>query len=223
MSQTSTESLLDTIRGERGYTLSYHEIYARTEPDFLARYADLYRAFTLDQRILSPRERELVWIGILVADGERVGTLHLERALEAGITPDEVGDAVAVAAVAHGWPALAFVDDAWTHAVEFSMWTRYAALLKRSAPLLSAREIELVATATQGALQHGAALLWHLERLYAAGTPEAEIGEVISYLLLPKGANTMLWATDLWLGAIADGRLTAGETLAGVNTATRRS
>lgn len=222
MSQVSAGTLLDTMRRERGYTLSYHEIYARTEPEFLARYADLYRAFTLDERILSPRERELVWVGILVADGERVGTLHLERALEAGITHEEIGDAVNVAAVAHGWPAMAFVDDAWTHTVEFSMWERYAALLERSAPLLTAREIELVATATQAALQHGPALLWHLQRLYAAGTPEAEIGEVVSYLLLPKGANTMLWATDLWLGAIADGTLVAGETLAGVNTATRR-
>lgn len=218
-----TDPILDDVRAERGYTLSYHEIFARTEPAFLRRYAELYRSFTLDERYLSARERELVWVGILVADSEAVGTLHLERALTAGITEAEIGDAVGVAAVAYGWPAMSFVAGAWSHTVTFPLWERYEAQLVAAAPGLSAREIELVALATQAALQHEPAFLHHLARLYATETPEREIAEAVSYLLLPKGANAMLWATDSWLAAIADGHLQPGAELDGVNTDTRRS
>ena len=219
----NSQSLLETIRGERGYTLSYHEIYARTEPRFLERYADLYRAFTLDPRFLTARERELVWVGILVADGERVGTLHLERALEAGISVEEIGDAVNVAGVAHAYPALQFVDEAWRHVVPFPLWARYDDLLASAAPRLSQREVHLNALATQGALKQHEAFLHHLEVLYAMEVAEEDIAEAVSYLLLPKGANTMLWATDVWLAAITDGRITPGPLLAGVTTETRRS
>jgi alkylhydroperoxidase/carboxymuconolactone decarboxylase family protein YurZ len=218
-----SRSILDEVRTERGYTLSYHEIFARTEPVFLQRYADLYRAFTLDDRFLSPRVRELVWVGVLVADNEAVGTLHLERALEAGITEAEIGDAVAVAAVAHGWPAMRFVADTWQHTVHFPLWERYDAMLRDAAPTLSEREIGYVALITQAALQHRPAFLHHLDKLYVSGAPENEIAEVVSYLLLPKGANAMLWATDVWLEAIAEGRLSGGRHLDGVNTETRRS
>lgn len=215
--------LLAKIRDERGYTLSYHEVFARTEPKFLERYADLYRAFTLDERYLSPRERELVWVGILVADSERVGTLHLERALAAGITEEEISDAVAAAAVAHGQPAMAFVGDAWNHVVNFPLWERYDALLHASAPQLSSREVHLLALATQGALKNDAAFLHHLRALYKAGVAEHDIAETVSYLLLPKGANTMLWATDQWLSAIQREDIMAGPVLSGINTETRRS
>lgn len=219
----SGHPLLDAMRAERGYTLSYHEIYARTEPKFLERYADLYRAFTLDERYLTAREREIVWVGILVADHERVGTLHLERALAIGITPEEIGDAVAVASVAHGYSALAFVEDAWSHVVSFPLWQRYDALMADAARGLTETELHLCALATHGALKQGPGFLHHLTSLYGLCVPEEQIAEAVSYLLLPKGANTMLWATDEWLQAIAEGLVTPGPGLAGVNTETRRA
>lgn len=215
--------LIKSIRAERGYTLSYHEIYARTEPEFLRQYANLYRAFTLNERYLTDRERELVWVGILVADREAVGTLHLERALLAGITASEIADAVSLASLAEGLPALEFAKESWTHVVPFDLWKHYEEMIRRTAPQMTTRELHLCGLATQGALTHRDAFVWHLCALYDENVPEREIAEAISYLLLPKGANTMLWATDVWLDTIREGKIRAGAELADVELDTRRS
>ncbi|MGP3929059.1 carboxymuconolactone decarboxylase family protein [Nonomuraea sp. KM88] len=219
----SAPDQLARIRAERGYTLSYHEIYARTEPGFLDAYTRLYRSFTLDARHLSARERELIWVGLLVADEEAVGTLHVERGFEAGLTTDEMAQAVAVAGAVAAWRPIFFAARSWAHALPMDGHERYAALLAAAAPGLSEREVDLIAVVVHAVHQQEDPFLHHLDRLYAAGVEERDVAEAISYLLLPRGANALLWATDLWLAAVDSGRVAPAADLTGVNTETRRS
>ncbi|GGM62252.1 hypothetical protein GCM10011608_54250 [Micromonospora sonchi] len=211
------------IRAERGYTLSYHELYARTEPGFLDAYLRLYRRFTLDARHLSARERELIWVGLLVADEEAVGTLHVERGFAAGLTADEMSQAIRLAGVAAAWRPISFATRAWAHALPMDGIAQYRTLLAAAAPDLSTREVDLVAVVVHAVHQQEEPFLHHLDRLYAAGAEERDVAEAISYLLLPRGANALLWATDLWLSAIDSGRVTPAADLTGINTRTRRS
>ena len=63
--------------------------------------------------------------------------------------------------------------------------------------------------------------LHHLAALIAAGVPEREIVESVSYIMLPTGANTFLWATDVWMEAVKEGLLPAGEVMSKVSFDTR--
>ncbi|MGC4897429.1 carboxymuconolactone decarboxylase family protein [Micromonospora sp. DT31] len=223
MSRPEQPDQIARILAERGYLLSYHEIYARTEPGFLDAYTQLYRRFTLDARYLSARERELIWVGLLVADEETVGTLHVERGYAAGLTADEMSQAVGVAGAGAAWRPIFFAARSWAHVLPMDGFARYHALLAAAAPDLSPREVDLIAVVVHAAHQQEEPFLHHLDRLYAAGAEERDVAEALSYLLLPRGANALLWATDRWLTAVESGRLAPTGDLVGVNTRTRRS
>jgi alkylhydroperoxidase/carboxymuconolactone decarboxylase family protein YurZ len=202
------DDLLARIRQERGYTLSYHEIYARLEPRFLEAYAGLYRACTLDARSLPPAWRETVWVALLNSIREEVGSIHLERAAAAGVGTSEVLAAIRLAAVAEAWESLDFAFSHWQSFVEGeSRDESYLGLVDQAAAPLSGPLVDLVLMVVHAARRRGDAFLLHLGRCLAAGVPEEQVGEALSYVMQPVGANRLLWATDLWLAALRDGRL----------------
>jgi alkylhydroperoxidase/carboxymuconolactone decarboxylase family protein YurZ len=58
-----------------------------------------YESLTRVQRGLAPREREIVWAGLLAAAREVPGFIHMRRAVAAGLNTDDMARAVAIAAV----------------------------------------------------------------------------------------------------------------------------
>ncbi|MCL6648204.1 MAG: carboxymuconolactone decarboxylase family protein [Chloroflexi bacterium] len=214
-------ALLEQLRAERGYLLSYHEVYGRLEPEFLQEYADLYRAFTLRPRFLTPRQRELVWTGLLTAIHEHVGSLHLERAVAAGVTAEELAAAVTLAGVADAWPSLAFGAQRWQQFIHAEVAQLYGALLEGGRGPIEPGTATLIVLVVQGARRREEPFVHHLRQLLDAGVPEIQIAEALSYLLLPVGANTLLWATDLWLQALRDGRLPESPTFGRADFRTR--
>src|SRR5688572_23555589 len=75
---------LDRIRDVRGFVLPHHGAMAAALPELHVAYEAMYRALTLEQRHLAPLEKEVVWLAILAACEEPVGTHHLHRFREAG-------------------------------------------------------------------------------------------------------------------------------------------
>lgn len=217
-------SLLDRIRGERGYTLSYHEIYSRLEPSFLEAYADLYRACTLTPRALDARRREAVWVALLAAIDEEVGSIHLDRAIAAGASSEDLADAVRLAALADTWPTLAFAHRHWQAYLEpATRQTTYLRLVEDGRGGIGATTADLVLMVVQAAQERPEPYLLHLQRCHQAGLPEVQIAEALSYLLQPCGANRLLWATDRWLDALRDGTLPPSPTLGTAELETRRA
>jgi alkylhydroperoxidase/carboxymuconolactone decarboxylase family protein YurZ len=200
--------LLERMRGERGYTLSYHEIYGRLEPRLLTAYAELYRACTLDERVLSPRWRELVWVALLGSIREQVGSIHLDRAEAAGVGRDELSFVIRLAAVAECWDPLAFAHDSWSdYLAGRSAEAPYLEVIETARGPLEEPLADLVMLVVQAARQREKPFLLHLRRCYDSGLPETHIAEGLSYVLQPVGANRLLWATDLWLEALRKGVL----------------
>ena len=65
---------------------------------------------------LTPRDRSLVTVSALIASGQSAQiTYHLNRAMDNGLTPEEVGEVVTHLAFYAGWPnafsALSVVKD----------------------------------------------------------------------------------------------------------------
>lgn len=222
--QTSdADMLLDTIRGERGYTLSYHELLARTDLPLLRAYRQLYAAFALTPRHLDQRRRELIWTGLLTSAHEHVGSLHLERAVKAGVKPWELRVAVRLAGVCEMWDALTFAHERWAELLDSDdPVAGYRVMTAAARGDVDEADAELVMLTCAGSRMCETQFVTHLRRCYELGLPEEEIVEAVSYLLLPRGANTLLWATDVYLDEIRDGSIRPGPLLTAVSHETRR-
>jgi alkylhydroperoxidase/carboxymuconolactone decarboxylase family protein YurZ len=223
MSAIDPDALLAEIRGERGYALSYHEILARTDPAFLSAYRELYRQFTLVPRHLDARKRELIWTALLCSIDEFVGSIHLERALAAGVDPAELRAAVRLGGVASAWDAIVFAHDHWAHLLGSgsSGLDEYRVVIDGCRGPISSIDADLILVNVAGARMKKEQFLHHLTVLLEAGVPEREIVESVSYIMVPTGANTFLWATDVWLEAVQAGEIPPGEVMSQVSFDTR--
>ncbi|MCS6800540.1 MAG: carboxymuconolactone decarboxylase family protein [Chloroflexota bacterium] len=216
-------ALLERIQRERGYTLSYHIVYGHLEPTVLEKWGDLYRTLNLVPRRLTNREREIIWIALLTAQRQRVGSLHLDRAVAAGVPPEEMRAAVALAAAGDGWTALAFGAEHWAAWLQSSPEEQYQRLVDTVRGTIEPRLADLALLTVQAIHQRAGAFTYHLRRLHDAGAAEVEIAEALSYLLPTAGAPTLLWATDRWFDALRAGVLPPSPTFGVANFETLRA
>ena len=77
---------LAEFRARRGYVLPHQGAMAAAKPDQQDAYGVMYKALTLTERHLDPFEKEFVWLAILTAAEEHVGTHHVDLFFRTGGT-----------------------------------------------------------------------------------------------------------------------------------------
>ena len=101
-----SEILIEKMKKDRGYIYPEWEFAARTDPDFVEAYNNLYRAGLNDGKALPVKVRELVALGVLAYRGEINGVKsHILRAIRMGATKQEIFEAVETIVVPGGAPA----------------------------------------------------------------------------------------------------------------------
>jgi len=202
--------VLAEVRRKRGYVLTYHRLMAELDPALLAAYDAFYTRMTLAGRVLSPLEKETVWLALIVATRARVGTLHFRRAAQAGMSGQAIADAVAIGTVCDSFDAAAFADEAFAEwlprggAVEGYL-RAFEAARGRVRPALA----EIAAAASQAGRRCGPAMRLHLERAFRRGARREQLAEALTFVLLHCGGPTMLAALDGWLKSARAGRVPA--------------
>jgi alkylhydroperoxidase/carboxymuconolactone decarboxylase family protein YurZ len=199
---------LAAVRRKRGYLLSYHRLLHGLDPELLAAYDAFYTRFTLDDAVLSPVEKETVWLALIVATRARVGTIHLKRAAEAGMGGEAIADALALAAACESLDAIGFAGDA------FPAWTDEPRLVKRYLKAFEAARgrtrpvlAEIAAAVAHAGRRCAPGLRLHLERAFRKGARPAQVGKALSFVLLHCGGPTMLDAMDCWIAVSQQRRL----------------
>ncbi|MGG5809104.1 hypothetical protein [Falsiroseomonas sp. CW058] len=202
---------IEAIRAARGFVLPHHGAMAAALPELHDAYEAMYRALTLDRRHLTPFEREAVWLAILAACEEPVGTHHLAKFSAAGGTAAQAAAIFRLAAWAAGAARYAMIAEAWqAHVPAIPAAREYldgAEALLRGAPIpLPLARLCLVGVQTAADQPFG--LGAEIEAAYAAGVPEPCIAEAMSLAIWPRGVNRFVRATALWLALIRAGRVT---------------
>ena len=200
---------LAELRAARGFVLPHHGLMAAALPDLHVAYEAMYRALTLDPRHLSPLERESVWLAILAACEEPVGTHHLHKFRLAGGTDAQAMALFRLAAWSAGAPRYATLDAAWSAhfgAPISDDYLRVARMLCADEPL---RLLCLAAIHT--ACDQPWALALVLEAALRAGVPEASLAEALSLTIWPRGVNRFVRAAECWLGLIRNSRAPASD------------
>ena len=191
--------LLDAMLAKRGYLLSYHRMLGASDPQLLANYDALYTRLTLDQRVLTPVERETVWVALISTTRERYAYFHFERAIAAGMDTDAIGDAVAVAAACEAFEAMHFSQGA------FAKWlpdsaaiARYLRMFETARGQLPAAAAEISAVVCHAAHRNADGMRVHLARAFASGASREQMAEALAFVLLHRGGPTMIDAVNCW-------------------------
>ena len=203
-------NVLQKVRGKRGYLLPYHRLLHAIAPELLAAYDEFYTQFTLTGRALTPVQKETVWIALIAATRARVGTIHLARAVKAGMGRDAIADAVALAAACESLDAFAFAENAFPAWLSEQRITRrylraFEAARGRTRPLVA----EIAALVAHAARRRPAGMAIHLVRAFKRGARRAQVAEGLSFVLLHCGGPTMVDAMECWLKVSKTGRIPA--------------
>ena len=204
--------ILQNLKSERGYLLSYHFVLNQLDPLLLEAYGGLYRTCTLRERFLSARTRELIWVALLTELREKVGDIHIERAKVCGVTESELSAALKLASISAAWDALEFAGSWSGTLADDEVIKQYRSIVSFAGDGLNQSEQELLMLTVQGARRTRTPFIMHLRSALELGVSEAEIAEALSYLLMPAGANALLWTTDQWLDAVRQGELPESAT-----------
>ncbi|WP_162409593.1 carboxymuconolactone decarboxylase family protein [Acuticoccus sediminis] len=206
------EARLAALKAERGYLLPHHGLMATFAPDLLEAYGAAYRAMTLTDRVLSPHEKEFVWLTILIATDEAEATHHVAKFYAAGGTDREVEAVVRLTALVRGAAAYRFVTDAWQR--HLNTWDGAAA--ERAAGIAVAAEfgvapglVLLADAAMRVCLDDWDGLGRALVDLSAAGVEEAKIAEALSLTMFPGSVPRFVRAAGVWLTLIREGKVAA--------------
>ncbi|MBP0466481.1 hypothetical protein J5Y09_21310 [Roseomonas sp. PWR1] len=202
---------IEAIRAARGgYVLPHHGAMAAALPELHAAYEAMYRALTIDPRHMTAHAREVVWLAILSACEEPVGTHHLHRFMETGGTEAEAAAVFRLAAWARGAATYATLAAHWAERLPgLSLEAEYAAGARA---LLAGTDLDeatarLALIGAQTARDDAWGLAREIEAAYAAGAPEPCIAEAMSLAIWPRGVNPFVRATEVWLGLMRTGRV----------------
>ncbi|UTX54647.1 carboxymuconolactone decarboxylase family protein [Leucobacter aridicollis] len=104
---------------KRGYVLDYHKVMAKHDFEVLQAANGLVSAAYLDQRSLDRKTKELIFIVSLTVMRAAKGHIqsHIRVALDLGVTPQEILEAIEISLPEAGIVAFQAGFDAWREVV----------------------------------------------------------------------------------------------------------
>jgi alkylhydroperoxidase/carboxymuconolactone decarboxylase family protein YurZ len=205
-----------SLRDERGYVLPHHGMMAAALPDLHAAYRAAYRSLTVDDHHMSPLERDCVWLAILTACDEAVGTHHVALFQRNGGDDRKAGAVFRQASWAMGADGHGFLAKSW--AAQFPGFDPAVSYLEGAEALNAAVLPDATARLLRMAVHAARGNLWalgiELEAGYGAGLDEPRIAEALSLIIWPRGVNPFVRAADAWLALLRSGRVTPSPAFA---------
>ncbi|MGN7861243.1 carboxymuconolactone decarboxylase family protein [Microbacterium sp. 22303] len=113
------QSYIDDMATKRGYVLDYHKVMAAADFPVLQAANHVVSAAYLDQRSLDRRTKELLFIISLTVMRAPLPQLrsHIQVALDLGLTPREILEAIEIALPEAGVVAFQWGVEAWQDVV----------------------------------------------------------------------------------------------------------
>jgi 4-carboxymuconolactone decarboxylase len=113
------QEYIDAMARDRGYVLDYHKVMAKQDFPVLQAANRLVGAAYLDQRRLDRRTKELIFIVSLTVMRASKGHIqsHIRVALDLGVTPEEILEAIEISLPEAGIVAFQTGFDAWKEVV----------------------------------------------------------------------------------------------------------
>ncbi|MDO8279618.1 MAG: hypothetical protein Q8K31_06420 [Burkholderiaceae bacterium] len=204
---------LDAFRARRGYLLPHQGAMAAALPDLQDAYGPFYKTLILDLHHLGAFEREFVWLALLTAAKEAVGTHHLDLFFKNGGTERQGEASFRLVSWALGSASFRFLERHWqpyfpSVPARQAYHDGKAALLASFDGALSEELAQLALLAVYAAHADHWGLQVEIERCYHLGLSEAKMAEAFSLVMWPCGVNRFLEACDIWVKVMNSGKVT---------------
>jgi len=201
--------LLD-IREKRGYLLPHHGLMAVSMPKLLDAYDALYTELTLVDRVLSKHEHEFVWMAILIASKEAIGTHHIPRYTGAGGNDAEFRSILALTSLAMGSSSYRFIREHWQeHLPGVDPYRAYVDAFRSAAEGAEIGVAHMAAAAVYTTLGDWDGLAWQLFAAYEDEVDEPGLAEALSLTMFPGGVPNFVEAADVWRNVVLSGKVKA--------------
>lgn len=209
--------LADMKERRGGFLLPHHGIMGLLDPDSLALYDKFYSRLALTDGPFSELEKEYIWLAIIIAGREAIGTHHLHKFRAAAEDAAAFASVLRLVAIVEGSDAILFPHRAWSGHQLGLEWTdcyEGALLAACRTPEIADWLIHAGAAAVATCGRRWPQLAHHLKRLYAAGVPERNILEALMFTMLPAGAPNFINACAVWQLLARDKAIPASELTA---------
>ncbi|MEM1261979.1 MAG: hypothetical protein AAGH76_06265 [Pseudomonadota bacterium] len=212
MTESSLAEQLDEIRRKRGYLLPHHGLMKVAMPEVLESYDALYSRLTLSERTLSKHEHEFVWMAVLIAMHETLGTHHIPRYLDNGGSLDELNRILAITALAKGSDCHEFVAAHWQdHLPDYNGEQSYIGAFEAAATPVSLALAHTAGAAVHLCTGRWESFAWHIRAAYANSANEDGLAEALSLAMFPGSVPNFVEAAEVWREQIASGAVQASE------------
>lgn len=179
----------------------------------LAAYDGLYTALALDTKALNIRDRELVWLAVLIATDEAIATHHIPKFRDGGGTQEEFTNVLRLTAFVLGSATYPFVRSHWEkHWPDFSTDQAFVQAVETVAHPLSRRDAWLCTCAILAAKARFDQLRLAIIAAYDAAIPEIDLAEALSIMMFPGSVPHFVEAARVWMELIRDGQVQPSET-----------
>ena len=206
------ELSLAKVHEERGYLLPHHGLMAVALPGMLESYDRLYHDLALTPRHLSRLDHEIVWLGVLIAVNEALGTHHIARFRDAGGDESLLPDIMSLAAWSAGASVWTFVEGAWSpHLPDFDARDDFLDGFNRARGDLPAPVAHMSAAAAHACAGHWDVLAWQITAAYECGIDEPSLAEALSLVMFPGSVPYFARTAGVWRDLIVEGKVTASE------------
>jgi 4-carboxymuconolactone decarboxylase len=118
MTSEEAQAYVDAMNGARGSVPAYHSVMARHDFEVLTAMNNLATSTLEAPRLLDSRTKQLLWVLALTVmrAGPQFLTVHIRRALDLGISDQEVLQAIELALPLAGVVAFLAGFEAWREA-----------------------------------------------------------------------------------------------------------
>lgn len=210
MSPEELSKRLEPIRAKRGYLLPHHGLLAVTSPHLLQAYDRLYSVLALDHKTLSVRDRELVWLAVLIATDEALATHHIARFFDGGGSIAQFNSVLQLTASLKGVSAYRFVRTHWAgHLQALDLEQSYCDAIERAGQPLTPRDVWLCALAVNAALGQFDAVRQALVAAYAHRIDEMDLAEALCIMMFPGSVPHYVEAAKVWMNLIREDHVPA--------------
>ncbi len=197
---------LANVKAKRGYLLPHHGLLATISETMLNAYDGLYTALALDAKALNVRDRELVWLAVLIATDEAIATHHIPKFLAGGGTQDEFASVLRLTAFVLGSNAYPFVRQHWEkHWPGLSTDAEFVRAVETVAAPLSRRDAWLCTCAVLAAKARFEQLRLAIIAAYDAQIAEIDLAEALSIMMFPGSVPHFVEGARVWMEVIREG------------------
>ena len=117
--EAEKQAYIDDMVRTRGYVLDYHKVMVKQDYDVMVATNELVDAAYLKERTLDRKVKELIFIVSLTVMRASKGHIqsHIRVALDLGVTPQEILEAIEISLPEAGIVAFQVGFDAWHEVV----------------------------------------------------------------------------------------------------------